>query len=138
MICDEAHNIESMIMNQLMLEFSRTELKEYIRFNLSKTRVASLESGDYNVWIDFIEQVKARYETELEKIELDENGNRLSGGEISLDLTGKAAGRGAYVCKDPECFMNAVRKKGLERSLKCRVDAQVYEGLRSYFEGENS
>ena len=59
-------------------------------------------------------------------------------GEVSLDPGGKKSGRGAYVCKDPECFMNAVRKKGLERSLKCRVDAQVYEGLRSYFEGENS
>ena len=69
MICDEAHNIESMIMNQLMLEFSRSDLKEYIRFNLSKTRVSSLESGDYNVWIDFIEEIKQRYETELEKIE---------------------------------------------------------------------
>ena len=57
---------------------------------------------------------------------------------ILPDMTGRVNGRGAYVCKDPECFMNAVRKKGLERSLKCRVDAQVYEDLRSYFEGESS
>ena len=58
--------------------------------------------------------------------------------DVRYDPTGKLNGRGAYVCKDPECFMNAVRKKGLERSLKCRVDAQVYEDLRSYFEGESS
>ena len=63
---------------------------------------------------------------------------RTQEGEILPDMTGRVNGRGAYVCKDPECFMNAVRKKGLERSLKCRVDAQVYEDLRSYFEGESS
>ena len=39
MVCDEAHNIESMIMNQLKLEFSRRDLKEYISFNLSKSRI---------------------------------------------------------------------------------------------------
>lgn len=69
LICDEAHNIESMIMNQLKLEFSRHDLKEYINFNLSKSRVSTLEKGDYNTWIDFIEKIKARYQEELEKIQ---------------------------------------------------------------------
>ena len=59
-------------------------------------------------------------------------------GSVSLDPGGKKPGRGAYVCKDQGCLMTAVRKKGLERSLKCRVDAQVYEDLRSYFDKENS
>ena len=31
-------------------------------------------------------------------------------GEVSLDLTGKASGRGAYVCKNPGC-LNMARKK---------------------------
>ena len=34
----------------------------------------------------------------------DENGNVISGGEISLDLTGRKSGRGAYVCKNADCF----------------------------------
>ena len=32
----------------------------------------------------------------------DENGNVISGGEISLDLTGRKPGRGAYVCKNAD------------------------------------
>ena len=68
MICDEAHNIESMIMSQLTLEFNRRDLKEYVGINLSKTRVSQLAHGGHDVWIDFIEKVKARYDEELEKI----------------------------------------------------------------------
>ena len=33
----------------------------------------------------------------------DENGVQ-TGGEVSLDLTGRKPGRGAYVCRDPECL----------------------------------
>ncbi|WP_295113502.1 helicase C-terminal domain-containing protein [uncultured Methanobrevibacter sp.] len=76
MICDEAHNIESMIMNQLKLEFTRSDLKEYIGFNLSKSRVNTLENGDCNTWISFIEDVTERFEGELEKIRhLERNTN---------------------------------------------------------------
>ena len=32
--------------------------------------------------------------------------------EISLDLTGKKNGRGAYICKDEECF-NKLKKSNL-------------------------
>ncbi len=63
---------------------------------------------------------------------------RTQEGSILPDMTGRMNGRGAYVCKDQGCLMTAVRKKGLERSLKCRVDTQVYEDLRSYFDKENS
>ena len=63
---------------------------------------------------------------------------RTQEGEILTDPTGKMNGRGAYVCRDPECLMTAVRKKGLERSLKCRVDAQVYEDLRAHFTKQDS
>ena len=69
MILDEAHNIESMIMNQLTLEFDRHDLKEYVNFNLSKERVDSLNSGDYTDWINFITEIRNRYESELSKIE---------------------------------------------------------------------
>ena len=68
MICDEAHNIESMIMSQLTLEFSRKDLKEYIRFNLSKTRVSQLEGGNHETWMDFVGDIRQRYEKELDKI----------------------------------------------------------------------
>ena len=63
---------------------------------------------------------------------------RTQEGEILPDLTGRLNGRGAYICKVPQCLMTAVQRKGLERSLRCRVDAKVYEDLSSVFAGEDS
>ena len=51
-------------------------------------------------------------------------------GEISLDLTGKKSGRGAYVCRSPECLLAAVRNKGLERSLGVKIPEEIYENLK--------
>ena len=45
-------------------------------------------------------------------------------GEISLDLTGKKAGRGAK-----ECITKAVKEKRLERALEKPVSEEVYAKL---------
>jgi predicted RNA-binding protein YlxR (DUF448 family) len=50
-------------------------------------------------------------------------------GEISLDLTLKKAGRGAYICKTDGCVLKAQKKKTLERAFKGPVDAKIYEEL---------
>ncbi len=50
-------------------------------------------------------------------------------GEILLDSTGKANGRGAYICKDAECLRMAVKNKGLERSLKAQIPPEVLERI---------
>lgn len=55
---------------------------------------------------------------------------RNSDDEINIDLTGKAQGRGAYICKKTECLEKALKSKGLERSFKCAVDKEVYEKLK--------
>lgn len=39
-------------------------------------------------------------------------------GHVSLDPTGKRAGRGAYVCDDPVCWEQALKRHGLERALR--------------------
>ncbi len=39
-------------------------------------------------------------------------------GEVKLDGTGNADGRGVYVCPNIVCFEKAVKKNGLTRSLK--------------------
>lgn len=49
--------------------------------------------------------------------------------EIVLDATGRKNGRGAYICKNPQCLRLARKSKGLERSLKMAVPAEVYERL---------
>ncbi|MDO4921571.1 MAG: YlxR family protein [Phascolarctobacterium sp.] len=50
-------------------------------------------------------------------------------GEISLDLTGKKNGRGAYVCPDKACITKAVKEKRLERALEKPVSEEVYRQL---------
>lgn len=50
-------------------------------------------------------------------------------GEISLDLTGKKNGRGAYVCPSKECITKAVKEKRLERALAKPVSEEVYQQL---------
>ena len=51
-------------------------------------------------------------------------------GEFTLDVTGRKNGRGAYVCLSQECLEKAVKSRGLERSLKMAVPAEVYEDLK--------
>jgi hypothetical protein len=46
-------------------------------------------------------------------------------GGISLDPTGKAAGRGAYLCRDTACLAKAVKEKRLERALKSRIPTET-------------
>ena len=43
-------------------------------------------------------------------------------GDISLDLTGKKAGRGAYVCPDKECITKAYKGHRLEKALEKQVN----------------
>jgi predicted RNA-binding protein YlxR (DUF448 family) len=51
---------------------------------------------------------------------------RSPGGAVSVDPTGKAPGRGAYVCADVECVRLAKRKNSLARALRLPVDAAIY------------
>ncbi len=56
-------------------------------------------------------------------------------GEIKLDPTGRANGRGAYICRDGACLRRAQKSKGLERSLKCAIEPGVYESLEKEMQG---
>jgi len=48
-----------------------------------------------------------------------------------VDDTGKAAGRGAYICNDAACFKKAVKSGGFDRSFKQKVPQDVYETLEN-------
>ena len=50
-------------------------------------------------------------------------------GEITLDFKGKMNGRGAYLCKNPECLKKAIKSKSLERSLEVPIPEEVYGRL---------
>ena len=51
-------------------------------------------------------------------------------GELSLDLTGRAKGRGAYLCKaNPDCWEKAYKRKALERSLGMEIIPETKEKI---------
>ncbi len=52
-------------------------------------------------------------------------------GEVSVDLTGKKSGRGAYICKDIECLEKAFKTKRLSRNLDIAIDNEIYDRLRN-------
>ena len=52
-------------------------------------------------------------------------------GEARIDRTGKAPGRGAYVCDDIECLKKARKSRALERALDCKIEDQVFEQLEA-------
>ena len=50
-------------------------------------------------------------------------------GEISVDLTGKKSGRGAYICKSVQCLKAARKAHSLERAFECKISDEIYERL---------
>ena len=56
-------------------------------------------------------------------------------GEISLDLTGKKSGRGAYICRDLKC-LKKVRKSGrVAHNLACEISPEVYDKMEAELTG---
>ncbi len=56
-------------------------------------------------------------------------------GELSVDLTGKKSGRGAYICPNPECLRLARKAKRLERAFECQIPDEIYSRLQEELEG---
>ena len=56
-------------------------------------------------------------------------------GEVTLDLTGKAEGRGAYICAKSECLAKAVKAKRLERAFERSIPQEVYERIDEALRG---
>lgn len=52
-----------------------------------------------------------------------------SEGVISLDITGKKSGRGAYVCKDAACLAKARKSRRIERALECAIPDEIYDAM---------
>ena len=51
-------------------------------------------------------------------------------GEISIDKTGKANGRGAYICDNVDCLEKAIKTKRLEKIFETKISEEIYENLR--------
>lgn len=51
-------------------------------------------------------------------------------GAVVIDPTGRANGRGAYLCLKTVCLDKAVKSRALERALEAKIEPEVYEALR--------
>ena len=61
---------------------------------------------------------------ELIRIVINKEGN------IFIDKTGRANGRGAYICNNPDCLEKAIKTKCLERSFETNIEEEIYNELR--------
>lgn len=50
-------------------------------------------------------------------------------GEVSLDLTGRKNGRGAYICRSAECLKKARKQRALERALQQPISDELFEQM---------
>jgi len=62
---------------------------------------------------------------ELIRIVINKEGN------VFIDKTGKANGRGAYICNNPECLEKAIKSKRIERSFETSLSDEIYNELRN-------
>ena len=51
-------------------------------------------------------------------------------GEIFIDKTGKANGRGIYICNDEECLKKVIKTKKIEKTFERKIDNDFYENIR--------
>ena len=58
-------------------------------------------------------------------------------GNVSIDLKGKAPGRGAYVCRDVECLKRARKSRALERAFETAITPEVYDAMEAELGGTN-
>ena len=50
-------------------------------------------------------------------------------GAVSIDTTGRKPGRGAYLCKSPECMKTALKQRQLERAFECPLGEETRASL---------
>ncbi len=59
---------------------------------------------------------------------------RSPSGEVTLDMTGKKSGRGAYVCRSEKCIERALSRGLLSKHLDCPIPDEVKEALAAEVE----
>lgn len=62
---------------------------------------------------------------ELIRIVMNKDGN------VSLDPTGKLAGRGAYICKSNICVSKLRKAHGIEKNFKCQASQDIYDKIET-------
>ncbi len=60
---------------------------------------------------------------------------RTPSGEFLIDSTGKAAGRGVYLCPNKRCWTVALKKKRIGHALKMAITEEARARIRDFAEG---
>lgn len=75
--------------------------------------------------------MESKPKKELIRMVRDKEGN------MSVDVTGKKNGRGAYLCPSIQCYQKAVKAKRLESAFGCQIPEEIYEKLAKELEESN-
>lgn len=59
-------------------------------------------------------------------------------GNISLDFTGKKAGRGAYICDSAQCIEKCAKNRLLSRAFEQEVSAEVYDAIKEQYSAKQN
>lgn len=57
-------------------------------------------------------------------------------GKIMLDRSGKANGRGAYVCRSAECYKKAVKARRFEKAFSVQIPDEISEQIIKEIEAD--
>lgn len=56
------------------------------------------------------------------------------GQSVSLDMTGRKSGRGAYICRDVKCLKKARKSRRIESALEVSIPDAVYDDMEKELE----
>ena len=132
LVCDEAHNLESRIMDLLSLEFNLRELKEEAGISLSEEKLDSLNNEGVVTWVDFIDEITKSYEKKSEKLKSQRSKNtkafkRLKNINKRIDDFKRFV---AYIQKDPNNWIIDYDSYSQRISFKpIRIDNYAKETL---------
>ena len=59
-------------------------------------------------------------------------------GEIFADFSGKAAGRGAYICNNDECLKRLKKQRLLNKAFSAPVSDEVYRRIEEEVQSQNA
>ncbi len=73
------------------------------------------------------------HKDELVRIVLYKDDETVDDVRIAVDGSGRMKGRGAYLCRKPECLELAIRKKALNRAFKQAIGQELTDELKESF-----
>ena len=120
--------IDKDLYTEFCVKCAQTNVNEVIE-KLIKDYLGNSNTNNYDLdnldSINHKNTVKTGYKPKKELIRVV----RSAEGEISLDLTGKASGRGAYICNNLECLKKARKSKRIDRTFEITIPDGIYDKM---------